>query len=137
MTKEELAALLNGREYLQEISKEEAAQAAESGLVVIYGASDDLVELEGAIYDEAGCFDGGTIYLDAKGLIPGERDDDWDDEEMADYFARKPKAIRVEAVWSEYVPPCWTYQTDRPHATFEIVEDGEPYCRGIVIDLKE
>ena len=42
MTKEELAATLNGREYNHEITKEEEAEARENGLVVIFGASDDL-----------------------------------------------------------------------------------------------
>lgn len=49
MTKESLAAILNGRTYGDEITKEEEAQAKAAELVVIYGASDDLVEFGGAI----------------------------------------------------------------------------------------
>jgi hypothetical protein len=26
----------------------------------------------------------------------------------------------------------WQYKTDWPHKTFEITEDGEPWCKGIV-----
>jgi hypothetical protein len=64
MTKEQLAALLNGREYGSEITREESAQAAKDGLVVLFGASDDLAEFRGAIHDEHGCWDGGApIYL--------------------------------------------------------------------------
>ena len=50
MTKEQLAELLNGVEV--EPKKEHKAQAAEDGLVIVYGESDDLMMFEGAIYNE-------------------------------------------------------------------------------------
>jgi hypothetical protein len=40
MTAKELAALLNGRKYLEEITAAEERQAKESGLLVVFGASD-------------------------------------------------------------------------------------------------
>jgi len=43
----------------------------------------------------------------------------------------------VDALWAKEDGYSWTYRTDIPHATFEIVEDGEPYCRGIVIDVAD
>ncbi len=61
MNKEELAKRLDGRLIGNEISKEEEAKAQEDGLIVIFGASDDLAEIRGAIYDEVGCYDGGVI----------------------------------------------------------------------------
>lgn len=60
MTAAELAALLNGREYRKEMSRDEEQVAKAAGLVVVFGASDDLMELRGAISDEVGCYDGGT-----------------------------------------------------------------------------
>ena len=42
MNAKELAAKLNGREYLREITAEEAAQAKSAGLVVVHGGSDEL-----------------------------------------------------------------------------------------------
>jgi hypothetical protein len=53
-----LAALLTGREYRQEITRAEEADAKAAGLVVAFGASDDLLEFRGAIDDEVGCYDG-------------------------------------------------------------------------------
>ena len=51
MTKEELAAMLNGREYGKEITKAEEEKAKANGLVVIYGYSDDNVELRRHLVD--------------------------------------------------------------------------------------
>jgi hypothetical protein len=31
----------------------------------------------------------------------------------------------------------WSYETDIPHATFDVLEDGEVYCRGIVFALAD
>jgi len=133
MNAKDLAALLNGREYGKEITNEEAAQAEQSGLVVVYGASDDLMEFCGAISDEVGCSDGGTAYLNSEGLLENKCDDS-----DCPYFAKlKEQAATIEALWCKEEGYSFTYKTDIPHETFEIVEDGEPYCRGIVFSLSD
>ncbi|KQQ40551.1 hypothetical protein ASF61_06600 [Duganella sp. Leaf126] len=134
MSKELLAVTLDGREYPFDMTKEEQAQAAAAGLVVIFGASDDLMELRGAIDDEFGCYDGGTALIDVQGMLPG-RENIEDDVELKDYFSREPLARKVEALWCAEDDTSWTYRTDVPHATFDIMEDGIVYCRGIVIDV--
>jgi hypothetical protein len=137
MTKEELAAQLSGIAYPCRIDKELIAQAKAAGLVIVYGASDDLMEFEGAIYDELGCYDGGTALVDAKGLLDRAQIDDDDDEAIADFAARKKTARKIEALWCKEDGYSWTYQTEIPHATFEVTDDGEPYCRGIVFALAD
>jgi hypothetical protein len=133
MTKEELAEALNGNEYRKEISPALADQAKAYGLVVVYGASDDLMEFEGAISDEVGCYDGGTAFI-LDGKLLGEDDC----ESHCKWFkAAQAKAIKVKALWCEEDPYSWTYRTDIPHASFDILEDGARYCRGIVFDLKD
>ena len=52
MTKEELAELLNGRQYREEITSDEEKIAYENGLIVIFGASDDLTIFKGIIDTE-------------------------------------------------------------------------------------
>jgi hypothetical protein len=137
MNAKELAERLNGMHYPLRIPKELAAEAKVSGLVIVYGASDDLMEFEGAIYDEVGCYDGGTAYVDEEGLLP-YRESIANDEELKDYFSRQPNAKPIEALWCQEGEYSWTYKTDIPHATFEILEDGEPpYCRGIVFALAD
>lgn len=131
----ELAARLNGREYCSEITDQEEAQAKADGLVVVYGASDDLMEFAGAIKDEIGCFDGGTAYLTSAGLLQNACDSG-----TCPHFVKvKAKAATIKAVWDQdgY---SWTYETAIPHAPFDIMEDGDTYCRGIVFalaDIKE
>ncbi|SDF79673.1 MULTISPECIES: KTSC domain-containing protein [unclassified Duganella] len=134
LTKESLAVALHGREYPFDLSAEEQAQAKAAGLVVIFGASDDLMELRGAINDERGapC----TALIDSKGLLPYREDID-NDEGLQDYAARVQHVRAVDAFWAKEEDTSWTYRTDIPHATFEIMEDGIVYCRGIVISVAD
>ena len=135
MDAKELAAKLNGREYWHEITDEEVRQAKEAGLVVVFGASDDLIEFRGAIRDEGDCYDGGTVLIDTKGVLPSWDEASESEESAQEYFERKAKARTITALWAKVPGYTWTYKTDIPHETFEIVEDGEPYCRGIVFNI--
>ena len=135
MDAKELAAKLNGREYCREITDEEVRQAKEAGLVVVFGASDDLIEFRGAIRDEGDCYDGGTVLIDTKGVLPSWDEASESEESAQEYFERKAKARTITALWAKEPGYSWTYKTDIPHETFEIVEDGEPYCRGIVFNI--
>lgn len=134
MNAQELAQKLNGTESPIRISKELRQQAKEAGLVIVYGASDDLMEFDGAFRDEVGCYDGGVALVDSKGVLDRSLIDSDDDEAIADFVARKKKASVIEALWcvDGY---SWTYRTNVPHETFEVVDNGDPYCRGIVFAL--
>jgi hypothetical protein len=136
MTKEALAKKLNNIEYPVRIDAELKEEAKANGLVIVYGASDDLMELDGAIYDEIGCYDGGEALIDKEGLLP-ERDQIEDDGALENFFQRKPKAKTIEAVWCKDPIYCWTYKTDIPHITFEVLEGNEKYCKGIVFALAD
>lgn len=140
MTKEEFAALVDGREYPFELTLEESEKAKAAGLVVVYGSSDDLMEFDGAFNDEVGANEGTVVRLDKKGLISSWDDmchcGDLEEEEAEEYFRRKPNARQIEAIWDSggYAFVC---ATDIPHATFEVVEEGDKYCRGIVFSLAD
>lgn len=113
MTKEELAAKLDGRQYQEVPDGNDTHYAKDNNLLIVYGASDDLCEFVGAINDEFDCFDGGEIKSDDLPSL-------------------------IEAVWSdEEDKPSWSYKTDIPHAEFKIYDDDELYCIGMVIDLNE
>lgn len=134
MTKEELAASLNGREYGSEITPDEERAAKKSGLVVLFGYSDDLAEFRGAINDEAGCYEGGEFLLSGGRLLSDL--DECDCRHAREAKARaETGAHRIRAAWCFPGNPDWSYETDIPHATFDVLEDGEPYCRGIVFEL--
>jgi len=134
--RDQFAASLSGREYPFGLTKDEQAAAKSAGLLVIFGVSDDLMEFQGVENDEFGCYDGGTALIDAKGLLP-DRESIEDDDVLRDFFVRQPLAKQIEALWAAEPGYSWTYKTDVPHATFEIIEDGAPYCRGIVIDVSD
>ena len=102
ITAKELAEKLNGRAYGDSFD-DVKQEAKESGLVIVYGASDDLMEFDGAIYDEGGCFDGGRVYFDRNGV-------DQEGEERANW---------IDAVWCDGMnrdglPATWTYETEIP-----------------------
>jgi len=130
MTIQEFAKMLNGREMGEEISREEILVADKLGFTVVFGYSDDNTELAGAIDEEVGCLGGGVIYLDGQKTLEGCED------ECSHWRLAKEKCKTIEAVWSDEVLPAWTYETDIPHATFNVMEDGEVWCRGIVFDIK-
>ena len=76
MTKEQLAELLNGNEYRDEMTKEQEQAAKQNNLLVLFGASDDLLEMRGAIRDEVGAYDGGeyALALDGELYADGEEE---------------------------------------------------------------
>lgn len=134
MTEEQLAALLNGRTYGDEITPEEEAQAKASGLVVIFGESDDLVEFRGAINDEIGAYGGTTFYLTPTGPLDQHSDCNC---AFCGYEKARCQALKIEAVWGEPCEPTWTFKTTAPNATFEISDEGERFCRGIVLHVDD
>lgn len=141
LTKEQMAAKLNGRQYGDEMSKADEATAKESGLLVVFGYSDDNTEFRGLFHDEVVSMDGGNIAIDPFGILPTWDDvcDDRDEDVAQNYFRRKENMRKIEVLWGneESGGFTWAYKTDIPHATFEIFEDGDKFCRGIVIDVKD
>lgn len=78
------------------------------------------------IGDEGGCFDGGRVYFDRNGV-------DQEGEERANW---------IDAVWCDGMnrdglPAAWTYKTDIPCEHFDIWEDGEIYCVGLVFSIED
>ena len=127
MDLKEFAAKLDGGEMGMEVSEEIRQIARINDIVIIYGDSDDLMIIDGSIEDEAYCYDGGVIHISTTG-IPQNKCYDAD----CPYYAESlSKYKTVDAIWDKDVYP-WTYKTDIPHETFEIFEDGEKFCRGIV-----
>ena len=138
MTKEEVAKQLDGSEYPLNISKELRYECHKNGIVIVYGASDDLMEFDGAIREEMYCYDGGEFLFDRLGQIKDWYDirDDISEDEAKEYFERKGRAAQIEAIWGqgEY---SWQYKVGFPCVGFDISEDGEKYCQGIVFDLAD
>lgn len=132
----DFAKRITGRQIGQAFSDEDRALAQASGLLIVYGASDDLIEMEGMFRDEAGVEDGDMVYVTDEGLVEKP---ECDCSHAEDWYAEAISvASEIEALWCpDDVDgnPSWAYRTDLPHATFTIVEGGELYCIGLVIDF--
>jgi len=130
MTIQEFAKMLDGREMGHEYTEEQEELAKGLGFIFVYGYSDDNAEFRGAIDEEVGRYGSKTIHLDEKGIF----------EECECRCSRsvlaKEKCKTIEAVWHDVGEFAWTYETNIPHATFIIMEDGEKFCCGIVFDIK-
>lgn len=130
MTAKEFAAMMNGREYGGEINPSEIKLAKESRLIVAFGYSDDNLELHGMLDEELSAFDGleVEIRLDKMEIVT--------DETCPDCLARTSK-IKITAEWSPREPSAsWLITASAPFEPFDIMEDGELFCRGCVISVE-
>ena len=127
MTKETLAAQLTGREYGNEIEPLEEKSAKDNGLVVVFGYSDDGVEFKGAIDEEVGGYGGATIEFTKSGIFRDE-----DDDEVLERYGT---IVQFNKIVANYAP--WAFKTEIPHATFDIMDDGELSCKGIVFSIND
>lgn len=131
----EIAQQLNGIEYdrhthdhVRKIGKVHE----QAGVVIVYGESDDLMEFAGAISEELGGTNNGiTAYVTRDGLLQN----DCKNSDCPHFEKAKASAATIEALWCKEDGYSWTFRTEIPHETFDIVEDGEKFCRGIVFTL--
>lgn len=129
----EFAKSISGKEYgYPQFTKDEIETAKKNGFVIVYGASDDLMEFEGAIRDEGGCFDGGRVYFNKTEVCQDESD-----RSAFDNYSNSINAVRDRDTDENGKLITWTYETEIPHETFMIYEGGEPYCRGIVFSIDD
>lgn len=137
LTKEIVAKVLDGTEYGSEDIATLSSELKANGLVVATGASDDLLRFDGAIYDEVGACDGTTARVDKDGPIPDWESLDKDNEaEVEKYFQRKNggKKVTAQRCVGDY---SWVIDAEVPYAVFDIMEDGEKFCRGIVFSIND
>lgn len=133
MTKEEIAAELNnidrridfyyGKDYL-----------------IVTPYSDDGITFHGFINDEFGAWEGKTIYFSKTGTV-------WDEDECSPKYIPQLFPNSVTQIWVESLSEekqkeypetqAWDYKTEIPHARFNILEDGEIWGVGLVIDVKD
>lgn len=139
MTSEECAARLAGLDDCREIGTALEAEAKAAGLVIVLGSGDDLMQFRGAIHDDLETYDGRVAEIDAQGLFPAWAEIDTDHPEgIRAWLAREAgDKATISAVWCGEGGYLWSYRTDLPHATFDIMEEGEPFCRGIVFALAD
>lgn len=145
MNTKEWAEKLNGREYCNEITREEERQAKEDGIVIVYGASDDLMEFGGAIHDEVGAYDGGTAFVSPEGLFNIDKEcpegGRYTIDDCSFLRGKRDSCVPIEAVWEPESMDGASWLMEAPehlsHEHFDIMEDGALYCRGLVFRLAD
>jgi hypothetical protein len=146
MTVEEWAKKLDGREYGEETTKAENKQMADEGIIAVFGASDDLLEFRGAFYEEAGAGEGAEVRLGKTGegkitMFSKGQLNELDEMEGMETFKEAFNSIieRMSIISAKWCPDnletSWLIETEIPHKTFDVMEDGELYCRGIVFHV--
>ena len=133
MDAKQLAAILDGRQYGSEITKEEEKLAADAGLVVVFGYSDDNVELRGAIDAEVSAYNGTTVRLDGADVL----ENDCEDENCPHFERAMAQAPFFRARWCATENVAWTFDVQWPHHTFLVFEDDEVFCKGVVFALSD
>ena len=118
MIPKQLAAMLDGMEY-PEPPAHLSKLAKENGFIIVCGCSDDLCEMYGAVRDETDCWDGDDLYVRETG-----------------FCAEGQGGKLINALWCPEDLRCsWAYKTDIPHSTFHVMENGELYCVGLVMEV--
>lgn len=130
---QELADILNNREYYNEVERHHEAFARVHNLVICFGYSDDCIEFRGKIYDEIGV---GDFYITEKKELFDVDFDKFDNaEEQIAFIKKYTSNLKLYKISSDFSENGFKFSTDLPHAKFHILEDGEVYGEGIVIDL--
>ncbi|TGE29774.1 hypothetical protein [Hymenobacter metallicola] len=143
MTKEQLAASLDGCQYRDEVNKEWAKIAEEAGLIVVFGASDDLMEVRGAVDDELNAWDGveAVFYKHNTGFSVIENNSETIREIEDDFHLYKALGAMLDRHNLVRITPAkdcqWDVITTLPHAKFDVKEEEDLYCRAVVIDIKD
>lgn len=155
MTKEELAAKLNGRKYDAVITMEETAHAAVAGLVVVYPVPNYSHNIAGAITGEADAWSGQYFRIDRSGVLDSwkiVREDPryFHEDAGAGWFLRLSLSTRIgvyQAAFGNGIvsgEKVWAYRTEAPVARFSLIDQaqkcavgGTLYGIGIVLDVAE
>jgi hypothetical protein len=137
MTVKEWAEKINGFEYsadeLDNLNKKMAAD----GIIIAYGASDDLLVLGGVIYAEEDAWEGTEVRIFSRGKGTAFVFDEEENKDSAEFNRKEIKQMQIiKAVWEpEDIEASWLVETEIPHETFDIMEDGELFCRGVVFHV--
>lgn len=145
MNLKEWAEKLNGCEYGDELSNEDKKLLEKDGIVAVFGYSDDNIELEGAIYDELPAYDEKTYYWFGKYFVSNNRINEFLDYVDDEFYVFKPileplfkNNFERSYIISKPGENCqFEYETNIPCEWFNVMEDGNLYCKGFVFNKND
>lgn len=148
---EKLFGLLSNREYRNETTAEIEKFAKDNNFVIMFGASDDLLEFRGAYFEEFGASNKTKFYFNknmsifcyknkiniAKLLNENRNTFNW--LHIENNFEYELELLNeIEVFWCKnenfYT---WSYKTNFPSVSFDILEDGKKYSQGIIFSLED
>lgn len=112
---------LKGNEVPYDIIK----LAKANNYLIFFGHSDNTIEICSCRYYEFDAYKSTTLYITHNCVY---HENEVHPTAAYPVHARFTEQSRKSTVM-------WSFTTDIPHETFNIMENGELYCRGIVIDL--
>ena len=157
----DLAKLLNGNEDGNELDnnllKDIEGFCKKQNWLIVYPYSDDNIELRGAYDEEIGAWDGTTIrFVKAGDFYMDEDDEECYRKASENMFVAVNECeineikksignwldyngLIIEALWEPKQLPdyAWAYHAlgNVDYAEFDILSDGEPWARCMIIDL--
>jgi hypothetical protein len=111
--------------------------AKRNGLIVAFHHySEEMIKFYGAIKDEVDTYRHTTALINAGGLYSTPYDCGVEDPCCAFHQTFQDECQIIEAIRDKDGWP-WSFETSIPHVTFEIMKDGEKYCKGIVFHISD
>jgi hypothetical protein len=133
MTKSELAKQLQGTDY-SEITKIQVPK----GFVIVFGYSDDLIEVMGDIVEEFGAYGGGAIFFHDKLVFQVQSKLQDLDKTPNPFGSTNDTLSQLPKITTEGLTrDGWKFETNIPNSKFDILKDGEFFSEGLVIDINE
>lgn len=131
----DFAKKIDGVEYgeLIHIKNKFAVEAKDNGFVIVYGASDDLIEFDGAYQEEVYIgMDGGIGTFDFDGTSD---DGKKHNHKVVGYWCGKVNGKQIKS-W-EPTQAVWEISVSMPSEPFNIYEDGEVFCVGCIFKISD
>lgn len=96
-------------------------EAVLNNILILFGSSDDLMEMRGVFYDEISAYDG---------FDSNELDKD------SEYYSIL-KSLGLIMNWCPDNQRTWAFsiRSDVDFSTFDIIENNEIFCTGLIVDL--
>jgi hypothetical protein len=136
-TLDNLVELIGELEYGDQIPTAALELAKNIQAAIIYGYSDDSIMVSGVTEDQADAYKDKNVWVDKEGFLPINENQNCTDagiETISDcrkLVKRFDQSVKLQVI-EDQGGWLWQYKTDWPHRVFEMKEDGDPYCKGIV-----
>ena len=142
-TLKEYAELLNNHQYRDNFDKNLIQDMKEDGVVVAYGYSDDLFELDGALYEEYDVYgrDKKLYWFGGKFVKSTDIDEllRMVDDEFPMLYDSIADLLKIkDEPYIKITCPSdvqFAYETNFPVEYFNVYNDDELYCKGFVFEL--